>query len=192
MEEKMISVIIPVYNAEEYIEECLDSIVNQTIGIEHVELIVVDDGSTDHSLQYLMAYEQKYPDSILLVPLEENGGQANARNIGIYYASAPYLTFVDSDDWVEHNIYEKMLEPANRYSCDIVQCAIIEHIGEELGYKNMGHKEELFRVRNESERKNFFGSYKSIGVIGNTIYRTEWVKAHGFEFKSFAKYEDNY
>lgn len=78
MEEKKISVIIPVYNAENYLEECLDSIVNQTIGIEDIELIVVDDGSTDHSLQYLMKYEQKYPNSILLIPLEENGGQANA------------------------------------------------------------------------------------------------------------------
>ena len=190
MEEKMISVIIPVYNAEKYLEECLDSIVNQTIGIEHIELIVVDDGSTDHSLQCLMKYEQKYPDSILLVPLEENGGQANARNIGIYYANAPYLTFVDADDWVDTDAYEKMLDPVNRYQCDMLQCGVTVHVGDAIHYMDM--EPGYFEIKNQKERNKFFDTYKSVRMIGNTLYRTEWVKKHGFEFKNFAKYEDNY
>ncbi len=128
MAEKAISVIVPVYNKQEYLEECLESLVNQTIGIKQMELILVDDGSTDNSLKYLIRYEKKYPENIILVPLGENSGQANARNIGMEYVSAPYFTFVDADDWVEPDIYKKMLEPAKLHQYDMIRCGLIEHI----------------------------------------------------------------
>lgn len=191
MAEKMISVVIPVYNAEEYIKECLDSVINQTIGIEHIELIVVDDSSTDRSLQYLMEYEKKYPDSILLVPLEENGGQANARNIGMDYITAPYFAFVDADDWVEPDIYEKMLGAMEKCECDIVHCFHTEHLE--------GCEEHPVRTKNE-EGIYFIGSrkmeedpsFENSGGIWSFLYCTKWIREHGLRFKNFKKYEDNY
>ena len=86
MLEKCISVIIPVFNAEKYLKRCLDSIVYQTIGIERIELIIVDDASTDRSLQCIMEYEQQYPEDILVVALKKNNGQAGCTQYryGIY------------------------------------------------------------------------------------------------------------
>lgn len=191
--EKRISVIIPVYNAEKYIKKCLDSLINQTIGIENMQLIIIDDASNDDSLRYIMEYEQTFSESILLVVLKKNGGQANARNIGMDYVMAPYFTFVDADDWVESDIYEKMLGPAEKYQCDLVQCQIVEEIeGEEPYYIKENSVSGIYKIENERDRKDFLHIWKSPGVIGNTLYSTEWVNAHQFQFKHFGKYEDNY
>ena len=191
MTEKMISVIIPVYNAQEYIKECLDSIINQTIGIEHIELIVVDDGSTDNSLQYLMEYEEKYPNSMVLVPLEENSGQANARNIGMDYATAPYFAFVDADDWVEPDIYEKMLDRMKKYPCDMVHCFHVEHMENcKEHYMGTEHEEGLYYIGSRKEKGD--SSFKSCGGIWSFLYCTKWIREQGFRFKHFKKYEDNY
>lgn len=191
MTEKMMSVIIPVYNAEEYIKECLDSIIGQTIGIEHIELIVVDDRSTDRSLQYLMEYEKKYPDSILLVPLEENGGQANARNIGMDYVTTPYFAFVDADDWVEPDMYEKMLGKMEKYECDMVHCFHVEHLEDcEEHYVRTKNEEGLYYMGHKKKAEN--PSFESGGGIWSFLYCTQWIRKHGFRFKHFKKYEDNY
>lgn len=192
MSVKAISIIVPVYNAEIYLEECLKSLVNQTVGIEQMELILVDDGSTDNSLQCLMKYEKMYPENVVLVPLGENTGQANARNIGMEYASAPYFAFVDADDWVELDIYEKMLEPANQFQCDMVQCGLVEHIeGLEPRYIGWGGKKSSMPIiENKPFDQN--SEFRIGGNIGRTIYQKEWIRKHGFRFKSFSMYEDNY
>ena len=121
---KKISIIVPCYNTERYIEECLESIVNQTIGIENIQLIIIDDASTDNSLEYILKYANKYPDSVLVEILKENCGQANARNIGIDLAETPYLVFVDSDDWISLDFCEKML-PSKDEDYDFIQCGYI-------------------------------------------------------------------
>ena len=86
MNDKWIGVVIPVFNAEDYLQECLDSIIHQTIGLEKIEVIIVDDASTDRSLQCIMEYEQQYPEDILVVALKKNNGQAGCTQYryGIY------------------------------------------------------------------------------------------------------------
>ena len=192
MGHKWISVIIPAFNEEKYIRECLDSIVKQTIGIDHIEVIIIDDASTDNSLQYILYYKQLYPDSIRVIPLKENGGQAHARNIGMFYATAPFLTFVDADDWVEVNIYEKLLDVAVKYNCDLTQCSEIEHVDGKVRYIELGNTQRYYEIRNVEERNAFLREYKSVGLIGVSVYRTSWLKEHQFVFKNFTKYEDNY
>ena len=93
-----VSIIVPVYNVEEYLEKCLDSLVNQTL--QDIEIIVVNDGSPDNSQQIIDAYIEKYPDKIKGF-IKENGGLSDARNYGITKASADYIGFVDSDDYMK-------------------------------------------------------------------------------------------
>lgn len=192
MEKKLISVIIPCYNAEKYLKECLESLINQTIGFENIEVIIIDDASTDNSLKCMKTYEEKYPDNILIVSLEENEGQANARNIGMHYVTADYFTFVDADDWLELDAYEKLLKPVEKYQCDLLQCGMIERIkGQEpLVTENKWEGSTYFD--SIEGRKTFLEYYGFNGMIGCSIYRTEWIRGLRLEFKKFTKYEDNY
>ena len=104
-----ISVIIPVYNVEEYIEECLESIINQTIGINNIEVIIIDDCSTDNTLNIVEKYAETYP-SIKLMCQEINKGPGPARNLGIENATGEYITFLDGDDYISTNTYETCIK----------------------------------------------------------------------------------
>lgn len=119
---KEISVIVPCYNVEEYLDACLESLVSQTLGLERMELILVDDASQDATLEHLRAWEREYPEQILVVECAENGRQGTARNIGMQYATGEYIGFVDSDDWVEPDMYEVLLERGREQGCEIVSC----------------------------------------------------------------------
>lgn len=103
-----VSVIIPVYNAEKYLRECLDSVVNQTL--EEIEVICVDDGSTDGSLDILYEYEEK--DSRVKVLKQKNQHAGVARNAGIDIAQGEYVHFLDSDDYLTLNAYEVLFQKA--------------------------------------------------------------------------------
>ena len=91
-----VSVIIPVFNSEKYLHACLDSVINQTL--KELEIIVVDDGSTDSSREILEDYKSRYPDKVYLY-FKENGGQGSARNSGIMLSRGEYIGFVDSDEY---------------------------------------------------------------------------------------------
>ncbi len=107
--EKLVSVIIPVYNAEKYIKECLSSIIGQTY--KNLEIICVDDGSTDHSLELLEFYKKK--DSRIKIYKQENKGPAAARNFALEKAKGDYISFVDADDTLEYNAYEILIALSN-------------------------------------------------------------------------------
>ena len=102
MYKDLISVIVPVYNVEKYLEKCLNSLVNQTY--QNIEIIVVDDGSTDNSGRIADDFALKY--DIIKVIHTKNGGLSAARNVGIENAGGEYIAFVDSDDWVDVNTFE--------------------------------------------------------------------------------------
>ena len=114
-----ISVIVPVYNVEELLPKCLDSLVNQTF--DDYEVIVVNDGSPDNSQKIIDDYYKKYPN--IIKPLKkENGGLSSARNFGLKYASGEYILYVDSDDWVSNDMLKMMYETALKDDSDIVVC----------------------------------------------------------------------
>ncbi len=116
---KDISVIIPVYNAEKTIEECIMSIVAQTV-FDRLELIIVDDRSSDNTVSIVSAYEARYPDEIMLICIDKNAGPGNARNIALQYASGEYIGFVDSDDAIVPDMYEKLLSVMKDTGADVV------------------------------------------------------------------------
>ena len=117
-----VSVIVPVYNVEKYIEKCLNTLVNQTL--KDIEIIVVNDGSKDNSEKIIKEFLEKYPEKIVYLK-KENGGLSDARNFGIPYAKGEYVAFVDSDDYVETFMYEEMYEIAKKENSDMVECDFI-------------------------------------------------------------------
>lgn len=112
-----VSIIIPVYNTEKFLIECLESLVNQTLASK--EIIIVDDGSTDNSYKILKEYSERY--KFVKVFKKENGGQSSARNLGLSKASGEYIMFVDSDDFIELDTLESMTLIADKYRSDIVR-----------------------------------------------------------------------
>ncbi len=113
-----VSIVVPVYNAAQYLKKCLDSIVNQTL--TNIEIIIIDDGSTDGSTEICKKYAAK--DSRIIYYKKENEGLAAARQDGIERASGEYVGFVDSDDWLELNMYERMFSVAKENNADVVFC----------------------------------------------------------------------
>lgn len=116
-----VSVIVPVYNVEKYLAKCLGSLVNQSL--QNIEILVVNDGSTDHSEDVIKEYSQKYPEKIKAYA-KENGGLSDARNFGIDRATGDYIGFVDSDDYVTEQMFEEMLLLAEKHHTKMVICNI--------------------------------------------------------------------
>ncbi len=119
-----LSIIVPAYNAETTIKPCLDSILNQTFS--ELELIVVDDGSVDSTGEILAQYKSQYPYKMQTLTVE-NGGQGRARNIGLNIAAGDFIGFVDSDDWVDLDMFRKMMNSALEGDCDLVHCDVLAH-----------------------------------------------------------------
>lgn len=115
--EPKVTIIIPVYNTEQYLKECLDSVINQTF--RDFECICINDGSTDHSYTILEEYAQK-DDRFRIVNLPENKGQGNARNKGIEKTKGKYITFIDSDDWVTNDYLNILYKTIEKYNTDFV------------------------------------------------------------------------
>ena len=113
-----ISIVIPIYNAEDHLQRCVDSVLNQTE--KNIEIILVDDGSKDNSIEICKNYLNQ--DKRVQLIHQENSGVSAARNRGIEQACGEYIGFIDSDDWIEPNMYECLLREANQASADIVIC----------------------------------------------------------------------
>lgn len=116
-----VSVIVPVYNVENYLALCLESLVSQTH--QNIEILVVNDGSKDHSGNIIREYAGKYPDKIRSFT-KENGGLSDARNFGIDRATGDYIGFVDSDDYVDPSMFEEMATLAEKHQSEMVICNI--------------------------------------------------------------------
>ena len=112
-----VSIVVPIFNIEEYLEDCIKSIINQTY--KNLEIILINDGSTDCSLKICKKFK-KLDKRIVLID-KDNTGVSNTRNIGINSATGDYITFVDSDDWLELDAIENMVKLAYTQNCDIIR-----------------------------------------------------------------------
>ena len=130
--EKTISVIVPIYNVEKYLDRCLKSIINQTY--KNLEIILIDDGSPDNCGTICDEYAKK--DNRIKVVHKDNGGLVKARNTGLDIATGEYISFIDPDDWIELNMYEEMIKIADETNTDIVRC----------GYYRDNDKESMERI----------------------------------------------
>lgn len=174
---KKVSIIVPVYNVEKYIRKCLESLVNQTL--KDIEVIVVNDGSPDNSQSIIDEYVKKYP-HIIKSYIKENGGQGSARNYGYQKATGEYIGFVDSDDYVSLDMYEKLYNKAISNKSDIVICKYTV-IDENNNIKE--HQYQFNKINNDKIDYLF----NNTGVC-NKIYKRNLLKS--FEFRSKVWYED--
>lgn len=106
LKEPKISIIVPVYNVEKYVEKCLKSLANQTM--QDFEIIIVNDGSKDNSEEIIKNFKENHPNLQIKYLKKENGGLASARNYGVKYATGKYISFIDSDDYVDSNLYKNL------------------------------------------------------------------------------------
>lgn len=155
---KKVSVIVPCYNAAMYLDKCIGQLVHQTIGIENMEIILVNDASTDGGATWelITEYEQKFPETIIAVNLEQNLRQGGARNVGISYAGGEYFTFCDADDWLLEEALEHSYSAAKENNADVV-----EFLGTNVENREAfvelekGNSSELIEINTEEERKEF-------------------------------------
>lgn len=146
----MISVIVPIYNTEKYLDKCLTSLVNQSL--KDIEIICVNDGSSDNSQKIVDKYVKKYPGKVKSF-IKKNGGLSDARNFGIEKSRGEYIGFVDSDDFVELDMFEKMYEFGIKKSLDIVVCDTI------MDYPNHTEILKTNLHYSEDDIKNYLISY---------------------------------
>lgn len=128
MTNKKVSIIVPIYNVEMHLEKCVQSIINQTYN--NLEIILVNDGSTDSSPNICDKFQEV--DSRIKVVHKDNGGLSDARNTGMLHATGDYYMFIDSDDWIENNMVEDLLDHAINHQAEIVMCTI----SSENGFRN--------------------------------------------------------
>lgn len=185
-----LSIIVPVYNmaADQKLEYCLNSLVTQTI--RDYEIIAVDDCSTDESWEILQSYQKEYPDKFLAVHCEVNRKQGGAKNIGMSMARGEWIGFIDSDDWITPDFYERLIAKGEETGADIVGCDY--HLTDEhsmkIGQVVPNNKPEQTGVLNEEK-------YRSLLVDGGSlvvkVYRREIVLDHPSRFPEGIFYEDN-
>lgn len=193
--EKVISIIIPCYNVEKYINRCMDSLVAQTIGLEKLEIILVDDCSMDGTWGKMTEIEAKYPESVMIIHCDENGRQGQARNIGLQYASAPYIGYVDSDDWVEPDMYEKLYAKMVENNCDIVMCRNWRDSAEAeqvLDPRKTELENRMFVIDTAEKRKTFLACASMGFGVWDKLYRRDFLITNDIFFPEKLAYEDHF
>lgn len=185
-----LSIIVPVFNmaADGKLNYCLDSLVNQTI--TDYEILAVDDCSTDDSLAILRAYEKKYPEKFIVIASPENRKQGGAKNLGLTKAQGDFIGFIDSDDWVTPDYYEKLIARAEETGADIVGCDY--HLTHEhsmkIGQVVHNNKASQAGVLNKDK-------YRSLILDGGSlvvkIYRRHIIYDYPNRFPEGIFYEDN-
>lgn len=178
MNKKDISIIVPIYNAEKYLNKCIDSIINQSK--KELEIILINDGSTDNSETII----KKYNDKRIKYFKNKNQGIGKTRNFGIEKATGKYIMFLDSDDFLELNACEKMFEKAKKDKLDIVICDYYR-------YFDNGKKEEVklpnFKNSSLKDNPNIICEHLSPWA---KIYKTDLLKNNNIKFVENLKYED--
>lgn len=167
MKEPKLSIILPVYNTEAYLEKCLDSILKNTF--QDFELIIVNDGSPDNSEDIILKYIEKYKEKIVYIK-KENGGLSDARNTGLSIAKGKYISFVDSDDYIEKNMYEEIFNILKDSPFDIVACDVnlVYEGSEKINTISSGYNENII------DRKKIKDSMASFyPTVWNKVYKKE-------------------
>ncbi len=175
-----VSIIVPVYNIESYIEKCLRSLTEQTL--QDIEIIVVDDGSTDNSTRVI---ENIKNEKIIFIK-KENTGVAETRNLALSKAKGEYIGFIDGDDYVEATMYEEMYNKAKEENADIVCCRYDRIYNSKRTVCNIGKKEEYGKSLHENPELLNCG----VPYIWNKIFKRNLIEENKFKFENYKIFED--
>lgn len=175
-----VSIIVPVYNVENYLRRCLDSLVGQTL--EDIEIIIVNDGSTDNSQEIIDEYKNKY--SNIKAYIKENGGLGDARNYGLLKADGDYVGFIDSDDYIRKDMYELLYSKAIKENADYITC--------DLTYIFEDNENKNYISKGMSDLDN---NYHKAGILSplfawNKLYKKDLLINNHLEFSKGLWYED--
>lgn len=185
-----LSIIVPVYNmaSDGKLEYCLDSLVNQTV--EDYEVIAVDDCSTDHSFEILKRYEARYPEKFHAVHSEVNRHQGGAKNIGLRMAKGDWIGFIDSDDWITKDMYERLIERAESAGADLAGCdyCLTDRHSMEVGQIVPNNKRSQSGILDREKRASLILDGGSLVV---KIFRRSIILENGLWFPEDIFYEDN-
>ena len=171
-----VSVIVPIYNVEKYLEKCINSLLSQTL--EDIQIILVNDGSKDNSGNIAKEYEKNNKDRVIYVE-KENGGLSDARNYGLKYATGDFIAFLDSDDYIEKNAYEEMYNKAIEENADYVECDFIWE------FPNKIRVDKQYPYKNKKEMLSFVRV-----VAWNKLIKRQLITDNNLEFPKGLRYED--
>lgn len=176
MENKKVSIIVPVYNVELYIEDCLNSLLNQTYS--NYEIILINDGSTDNSIEIC----SKYNDQKIKIFNQNNKGVSIARNVGISLATGQYIMFVDADDMVSEKYIENLIKSIEETNTDMVVCGYTKEKAELVNKKNLQEiKGEIINANTMLE--NMMENNLQEGYLWNKIFKKSIINDNSLEFK---------
>lgn len=178
-----ISVIVPIYNVEDFLGRCLDSITNQSF--KDIEIICINDGSVDNSVSILEDYAKK--DNRIKILNQKNSGVSAARNNGLREAKGEYISFVDSDDWIDLDFYEKLYNSAKKYDADIAVCGIKRLRSYKWKYHLKIDKEEFTF---DKDKKFQLCDVPEKCYVWNKIYKLSELKKHNIKFEEGVYFED--
>lgn len=185
-----LSVIVPVYNmaADGKLNFCLDALLGQTI--ENYEILAVDDASTDGSLGILREYERRFPEKIKVLQCPENRRQGGAKNLGLRHAAGEWIGFIDSDDWVTPDYYEKLLDKAQQTGADMVGCdySLVERHTFTVGKVVQNNTLEQTGILDAEKHRKLLMRPGSMVI---KIYRHDVIRNNHLNFPEGIFYEDN-
>lgn len=189
-----VSVIMSLFNVEKYMKVAIDSVLNQTL--QDIELICINDGSVDNSLQIALEYAEK-DSRVTVLTYEDTKGQAYARNRGMDIAKGKYIGYVDGDDWVEPDMFEKLYNDAEKNGSEISFCgaALYDELIQKYDYKNVYYNLDLIptsfdnKVFHHSETKSLLTGCINV-ALWNKIYRTDFMNKYNIRFPQYFIYED--
>ena len=167
-----VSIIVPVYNVEKYLERCLDSLINQSF--HDIEILAINDGSTDRSLEILKKYEST--DNRIKIINNSNVGVSETRNIGIMESKGEFIVFVDSDDWIDKDMIEKMYKFMVNEKSDMGISTYIREFGDHSRERKF-NLPEINIYENEQVKNDLFR--KLVGPLGSELSNPEYVDALG-------------
>ena len=172
-----ISVIIPCYNVQKYIMRCFDSIYSQTYGFENLEVILIDDLSTDNTWSILESLQRKYPENVISLKIQKKGKCGGARNLGMDICTGKYITFVDADDYVHPDMLRVLYDRMTEDDYDVAQCGVSCFKADKPNVLEVNDLEiQRLDLDNVDNRKNLI-----IGLTGFTNV-TAWAKLYSTKF----------
>lgn len=180
---KKISIVVPVYNGEDFFANSLESLLKQTL--KELEIIIINDGSTDGTQQIIDCYQKQYPDKIKSKTVE-NGGAGKARNYALDLAEGEYIGFFDSDDFIAKDMYEKMYNEAKKTDSDIVVCGYYVATKTSLRSYQKGNLDTYGKTVYEE----FDMFVNGVPYLWNKIFRRDLIENNNIRFNDFRIFED--
>lgn len=188
-----LSIVVPVYNVQDQLRICLDSIINQSY--KNIEIIIIDDASTDDSPNIIKEYAEKY-ENLKPIFFKKNHGVGYVRNYGITMCKGEYIGFVDGDDWIDADYYQKLLLSIRKDNCDIAACGIITEYDNSHSSKSR-YKYDFencingnFALKLLTKSENY--GYYITPIVNNKIYNHEFLKTNNITFNVNRSFQDDY